>query len=239
VGVACSVGLLAEAYFIEKAGLGYCAKLVLLSETTEERMAFSLLAADEATHLELMGRFVDGPRLDPGGDPFLGLLAELVETGDKQTLILLLQVVLEGWGLTHYRRLQRGAADRGLQAAFGAILRDEPLHHATGKALFQPEAMGRGERAFAVDAMARFLHMVRVGPQRVVAALEAGCGGLTRAQRVRVFEELRTEEGSSEKLGLLRALMVGTAPAGFVETLDAQGAFTPFRPEVCADVASS
>jgi hypothetical protein len=237
VSAACAEGLLGEAYFIEKAGLCYCAKLVLLSETTEERMAFSLIAADEATHLELLGRFVDGSQLDPSADPFLALLSELVETGDKQSLILLLQVVLEGWGLTHYRNLQRGACDADLAAAFAAILRDEALHHATGKALFRADAMGRVEREFALEVMARFLQMVQVGPQRVVAALAAGCGGLTRAQRAQVFEDLRSEEDSSAKLELLRGLMLESAPSGFVDALAARGAFRPFGPEVCADLA--
>ncbi|WP_198920773.1 hypothetical protein, partial [Anaplasma marginale] len=54
-----SGGLLEEAYFIEKAGMGYMAKMVMLSETTEERMLYSLFCADETTHLAKIMPFLD------------------------------------------------------------------------------------------------------------------------------------------------------------------------------------
>ncbi|HEY9747602.1 MAG TPA: ferritin-like domain-containing protein, partial [Allocoleopsis sp.] len=52
-----SQGLLAEAYFVEKAGMGYMAKMLLLAETLEERMLYSLFAAEEATHLAQIRSF--------------------------------------------------------------------------------------------------------------------------------------------------------------------------------------
>src|SRR6476469_106616 len=60
-----SQGLLIEAYFVEKAGMGYMAKMLLLAETLEERMLYSLFAAEEATHLAQIRKFFDSPPSPP------------------------------------------------------------------------------------------------------------------------------------------------------------------------------
>ena len=99
----CNLGILQEAYFIEKAGVGYMAKMVLLSETTQERMLYGLFAADEVTHLSQISRFL--PILKANNNPFLDLLENVVQSDDKTVLLFVLQVVLEGWGLTHYRSI--------------------------------------------------------------------------------------------------------------------------------------
>ncbi|MGI8504071.1 MAG: hypothetical protein ACR2LR_23495 [Hassallia sp.] len=64
----CSCGLLEESYFIEKAGMGYMAKMVLLAETTEERMLYALFCADEASHFAQIRQFLPTP--EPVGNNF-------------------------------------------------------------------------------------------------------------------------------------------------------------------------
>ena len=76
---ACGRALLEEAFFIEKCGIGYAAKMVLLAETSCERQLYGLIAGDEAAHLAAIGRFVEAHHAWPAlvGD-WLGQLDRLL-----------------------------------------------------------------------------------------------------------------------------------------------------------------
>src|SRR5438105_3559712 len=58
VVAACNRELIKEAYFIEKSGLAFSAKMVLLSETTDVAQLYSLIGADEAKHLAWIEPYV-------------------------------------------------------------------------------------------------------------------------------------------------------------------------------------
>ena len=72
-----SASLLHEAYFIEKLGLAFGAKMVLLSSTTEERMLYALFCADEARHLAAVSEHIDDPESLATSNPFHALLSEV------------------------------------------------------------------------------------------------------------------------------------------------------------------
>lgn len=228
-----SQGLLEEAYFIEKAGVGYMAKMVLLAETTEERMLYALFSSDEATHLAQLSCFL--PHQQPVGtdDTFLRFLADLVESQDKILLLFVIQVVLEGWGLSHYRSLAKGCRNLELSCLFERFLQDEARHHGTGFTLFNQLSLSRTSQTAIIDTLAVFLSMIQVGPQSVVAAIERVKGHLSRSQKVRIFEELDTETHSGTRLNLLRSLMRGNSAEGIIQELEVRGAFQPFPAEKC------
>lgn len=215
---------LAEAWWIESVGMAFAAKMTLLARTLEERQLYALVGAEEATHLAWFSAWVapDGP---PG--PFLDHLARLVEAADRATLVLVVQVVLEGWGLQWYRQLQAASLDPGLAAVFERVLADEARHHGGGVVLAQ-EAPCPDD---AVDALAPILEMVRAGPQGVVAALEAGLGPLDRR---RAFAELDAEGHAAARLSLLRGLLLKGRAGAAVDALESRGLFTPLPPERCA-----
>ncbi|MFB8791214.1 MAG: ferritin-like domain-containing protein [Potamolinea sp.] len=225
-------GLLEEAYFVEKAGMGYMAKMVLLAETTEERMLYSLFAANEATHLSQISAFL---RYQPVGtdDTFLRFLADLVESQDKTVLLFTIQLVLEGWGLSHYRSLAKGCGDRTLSQLFTSFLQDEARHHGTGLILFEQTSVSSQSQALIVETLFCFLQMIRVGPQQVVRAIAQVKGDLARSQKIRIFEELDTETHSGTRLQLLRSLMRGKAAEAIVQELSEKGAFEPLPASQC------
>lgn len=225
-------GLLEEAYFIEKAGVGYMAKMVLLAETTEERMLYALFSSDEATHLAQLSCFLSTQEPVWTNDPFLRLLAELIESGDKTVLLFVIQVVLEGWGLSHYKSLASDCQDQQLGRIFQGFLQDEARHHGTGLTLFSQIPVSVSSRATIVETLAIFLQMVQAGPQRLVAAIETVKGHLSRQQKMRIFEELDTQTHSGTRLNLLRSLMWG-AGGRIVQELEERGAFQPFPAEKC------
>lgn len=229
----CGRGLVEEAYFIEKVGVGFAAKMALMAETTEERALYGMIAGEEATHLVQVADHLGEDLPDGTGDPFLALLTEVVDSDERPLLLFVVQVMLEGWGLSHYRSMARGCDCEHLRAVFEAILLDEARHHGSGVLLFDRAAVAPAAQDAIVGVMDRFLGMVRVGPQRTVAAVEAVRGELSRDQRVRLLEELDTVAHSGARLATLRGLMKGPAAAPILERLEAGGAFEPLPAARC------
>ena len=220
-------GVLQEALQIETLGMAYAAKMTLLAPTLEERSLYALFTAEEATHLTNVSSFVSRREVD---SPFLDLLRQLTEQSDRAGLVLLVQVVLEGWGLDHYRGLARSCRDPGLTRVLEGILRDEARHHGSGVVLAPRLGVPEG----AEDVLASFCQMVRVGPQGLLSALEHGLGPLPRSSRVRALEELDTRAHAGRRLTLLRELLERVGADALIHTLDTRGCFTPLDPEEAA-----
>ncbi|MBD2438132.1 ferritin-like domain-containing protein [Nostoc sp. FACHB-110] len=225
--------LLEESYFIEKAGVGYMAKMVLLAETVEERMLYGLFTADEATHLSQIINFLPELESTNSNDPFLHLLAEVVESADKTVLLFVLQVVLEGWGLSHYRRLAKGCNYPILSEIFSGFLDAESRHHGTGTTLFNQILVSSESQVIILDVLTQFLFMVQMGPQSIVAAIERVKGDLTRSQKINILEELDTQTHSGTRLQILRSLMRVTSAGAIIQALDERGAFEPLPAYKC------
>jgi len=227
----CASERLAEALFIEKLGLVFCAKMTLLAATSEERMLYSLIAADEATHFHWIAQFAADA--DPHS-PFLSLLAEIVARGAQGSLTMLVQVVLEGWGVHHYRMLARDCANPKLRRILGHIAADEARHHASGERLMAHRALDDTERADIASMLRRLLDMVRCGPQSVIAAI----GPSDLEEATWCFAQIGSDD-TLAKLELLRKL-IGDAPVGELSVeLERAGAFTPMSAEECANCLMS
>jgi hypothetical protein len=223
----CGADLLHEALHIETIGLAYGAKMLLLSETVDERMLYAAIAAEEAAHLAGIAAFA---ARGPAEGPFLALLGELVAEGDRATLVLVVQVVLEGWGLDHYRGLARACRTPALARVLEGILLDEARHHGSGILLAPRRPAGDA----AVEVLTALCDMVRVGPQGVLAAVEAERGPLGRAGRVRALAALDTEAHAGRRLALLRGLLARAGADTIVAALDARGRLTPATAEEAA-----
>ncbi|WP_253188104.1 ferritin-like domain-containing protein [Leptolyngbya sp. 'hensonii'] len=230
-----STQLLQESCAVEQAGMGYMTRMALLAETLEERMLYSLFAADEATHLAQLQPFLPAAIVTP--DPFLQLLTELAESSDKTVLLFMIQVLLEGWGLSHYRSLARDCSHPVLADRFREFLQAEARHHATGVTLFRQTDLTRSSRSAILEILVPFLQLVQPGPQRLVQAIAQVQGDLSPSQRLQIFTELDTETHSGMRLQLLRSLMQSGGGGTIVQDLEEQGAFQPFSPEQCAHIA--
>jgi len=227
-----SYGLLAESYLIEKAGMGYMAKMVLLAETTEERMLYALFSAEEATHFAQVSNFLPSAiQIDLEYDAFLKFLAQLVETEDKSILQFVLQVVLEGWGISHYRNLAKDCRSIELGSLFASFLQDEAQHHRTGSILFDRSTLTKSSQDAIVEALTIFLRMIQVGPQQVLDSIAKVEGDLSRSQKLKILEELDTETHSGSRLKILRGLM--RQASDIVDRLEQKGCFLPLPAHKC------
>ena len=226
----CNLGVLEEAYFIEKAGMGYMAKMILLAETTEERMLYGLFAADEVSHFSQISRFLPTPKVS--NNPFLDLLEKVVESDDKTVLLFVLQVVLEGWGLTHYRSIASRCQYAQLKSILQGFLQDESRHHATGVTLFENISLSNSSQDI-VEILAMFLQMVQLGPQSVVKAVEEVKGHLSKKDKINIFAQLDTESHSGSRLKLLRNLIDLPNAKNILENLEMKGRFQVLKPNQC------
>jgi rubrerythrin len=223
IRAACAHGVLDEAYFIEKSGLAYCARMLLLAEDTETRQAFALMGADEAAHLAWITQYVPEARRTDAAQPFLQLVAQLIETAPAPVLVYLLQVILEGWGLAHYRDLAGAARAPELARVFRTILKDEGMHVRLGAALHDPKRFSDAESALTRDALAQFLTLVRCGPLSVAATLAQATG----ADIVSTHDALDGEAEAARKLQLLRELMRAEGMDWAGAEMEALGLFAP------------
>ena len=232
----CSQNVLAESYYIERCGMYFAAKMGLLAETTQERMLYSLFNADEATHFSWIKNFVtDEAAAEYLHNPFIQVLDELLQREDRTTLTYLVQIILEGWGLQHYRALAKDCLDEKLRLVLATILKDEARHHGSGLILFHEQAPA--QLAAIVEALGRFFRLVQTGPQMVVSAIERVKGHLTKAQKARLFVELDGERQTMTKINTLRSL-VQTADFGAAISarLERQGLYKPLSAQACAAV---
>ena len=103
---------------------------------------------------------------------FIRLLDEILQNEDKPVLTCIVQVVLEGWGISHYHALMRNCLDGDLRATFEKIIKDEARHHASGVILFNEQQPTANQQTAIIDTLRRLLLMVQIGPQAVVAQIE-------------------------------------------------------------------
>jgi hypothetical protein len=230
----CNRALINEAYFIEKSGLAYTAKMVLLAENTDIAQLYALIGADEAKHLAWIEPYaVAEDKTRPQGF-FLEFLTQLIEQLQPNLLILLVQIVLEGWGLDHYRRLSQGCRVEALAKVFSDILKDEALHHRSGNLLFDAGRLCENDRVTVKTALATYTEMVRVGPVAALAALDVIAGGMSLSEVEDALRALRHSEESKRKLQLLKQLMSQPQMETVVEELEGNRAFEPISVQQAA-----
>lgn len=228
-----SQALLEEAWYIERCGLTFTAKMCLLAETTEERMLYSLFAADEARHYHQVSAWLAGTE-SPGPSAFHELLAEVIRDGDRDSLVVVIQVLLEGWGLRHYRDMAAACRDERLGATLHGIVQDETRHHGSGVMMFTARGLPGNSLAVATEVLSRFLSMVRTGPQGVLSAVDGVVGPLDRDARVTILTELDCVAHATERLEFLRSLLKTRAAAPLREALEARDLFTALSAEAAA-----
>ena len=228
---ACAHNLLAEAWCIEQRGISYCSAMAKQVESNEERELFVQIGADESQHAAWLAPWM---LRSPETDPFTRFIDGLLEAGTPQPLSFLLQVVLEGFGITHYQSLAAGCRDAALAQTLRRLALDEALHHAGGLLVFEPDRLTTTERRFVADGTYAFLQMIRVGPQAVVGALAQQVGTSAVGELAGVFAALDSQATGAAKLARLRKLIALPGMTWLAAQLDAAGAFRPCTPTQCA-----
>ena len=229
----CSKAIVEEALLIEKCGMAFGLKMSALSEVVEERMFYNLMAAEEAMHFHQVRQFLPDHGADVQPNIFHQLLARLIATGDRNSLVFIIQVVLEGWGITHYKHLADSCQSAAFVHELREILKDESRHHGTGVIFAKERCFSDESIVFMDSVLTEFLGMVQVGAQSVLAAFLTVVPDLSRADQQQLLIDLDSEACAAEKLQTLRTLMLANNGTAIVERLDQKGVFTPLSVEEC------
>jgi tRNA isopentenyl-2-thiomethyl-A-37 hydroxylase MiaE len=227
----CSSEVIQQIYTIKKACVSYMAKMVLMHESTEEQMLYGLFGADEVMHLKQISQFLQAvqiPAQQIEENQLLKFLNDVINTHDRAVILFVL-LVLDGWSLSYYRSLAIECREPDLSLTLQTFLPDKSRHHATGVMLFHNLSLTSESQNTIVETLSKFLLMMQIEPQQtIVSAIEQIKGDLSRLQKIRIFEELDTENQSLTRLKFLRSLMRNPNSGTIVQMLEVRGAFQPF-----------
>lgn len=217
-----------EAYAIEKAGMSFAAKMSLLAPTLNEQKLYSLFAAEEARHFHFIDSSLQHPK-DLPMNPFIDLLHSLILTGERSCLLLLIQVVLEGWGVEHYAKMANTCQHEETRIALQGILADEAAHHGSGLSLFDINALHASEIEYLEEKLYAFLQLVAIGPVGIMGILEKHLGPFSAEQNDQIRNEINAVNETQRKLNLLKGLLCKAGAQQLAERLESRNAFVPIQ----------
>lgn len=230
--------VLTEIYFIERCGMYYAAKMALLAESIEERALYNMMSSEETLHYLWISE-ITGPidALAFQDQPFLKFLNGILETEEKNVLIAVVQILLEGWGLRHYKKLAEYSLHSGATEIFSQIVKDEASHHGGGLILFDPAKQTAETHQRLTDILNYFFDLVRSGPQMICAVFQSELGVLTLQQKIQLFAELNAEEETQKNLNFLKSLLqTAKIPQETLDALESKECFKSFTVQKCAEI---
>jgi len=223
---------LQEAHSIETAGMTFTAKMSLLAISEDEQILYSHFAKDEAQHLAYFNEMLAGYYLNSNDDPFIRLLKNVIMSGSRRSLIFIIQILLEGWGIDHYHLMSFTCKHPLLKKILGKIIADEAAHHASGLILFDESELTKNEFKYICDIVAHFLELVTMGPISVLGQIESAHESLTSRQRNEVYKDLDALSDVKRKLNILKSLMIKAKSLKIVKYLEDRNLFAVSFSEV-------
>ena len=186
------------AYYIEKFGLNYGAKMIAQATSVEEKSLYTFFSADEARHRLLVEKFLIEPAPENiNFHPLLPALAYCLEHGSHLSMIFTVQVLLEGFGIYHYSYLKDSTQSVALKNAFNLILKDEAGHHGMGLILTENMKLTIEQSEQICELTSMFVQSLLVA-NWVTEITETSCGGFTKSQLL----QFQNEIGYNEQLAI-------------------------------------
>ncbi len=220
-----SHSLLSEAYCIEMMGMKYAAKMNLEAQNLEERMFFALMVSEEAMHFAHLREFIKDPvrNMDLS---FINLIAEIVDSNEYGELAILLQVLLEGWGLYHYSNMSKYCTNDDLTSLFKMIIKDEARHHGCGLVLAHTYSDSINEKHIFIF-IERILNMIRIGPVSLVNILFKAGVSQDKTAYYSILDQLGAEEDTLNKLFKVKSLIKPVVSNELIQNLEEKNLFKP------------
>jgi hypothetical protein len=216
---------LALSYFIEKSGHHYASKMILGSETCEEKTLYALFACEEATHLRLfMNSMWFTPTLKSHYHPMLPALSEAIQYGTKNSLVFVVQVLLEGFGIAHYSGLKETCLDPELKSSFQTILKDEARHHGAGLILTKAQTIGKESEEQIFELSRKFIRSLETA-HWIPGAFEFAGSPLSTHEKTALFEQMGFEETLATRMQRLKDMFHKVNYQNVFERLEKEGVF--------------
>jgi rubrerythrin len=230
--------ILREAYFIETAGMSYAAKMNMTSLTKEERQFFCFVAEEEARHLRLVDSLFDFDKSNNNIPSFSLLIGDIIQDATRLSHLLLIQILLEGWGLNYYKSLAKETISERVSLAFKSILKDEIRHHSAGVILFskdKQELLKENEnRKELLNYIDKICKMIQIGPFTLVSKVFKFVPHPTRDDLLNFLIETDAVKTTTQKLELIDELISKALHLEFMSEMRTKAFFTPLPEEEMA-----
>ncbi len=232
--------VLQEAYFIECAGMAYAGKMNLASTSREERQFFSFVGEEETRHLrmiESIGGFSTAPEQIPS---FALLIGEIIAEATKPGHLLLIQILLEGWGLNYYKTLAKSCFDETVANVFKSIVKDEIRHHSAGVVLFRDVTLSNSDAESILSYLERLISMVKIGPYTVCQEVSQYVGFQGTGDFRSFLHETNAVSVTAGKLEIIGHLVYKSLPRTVSDELTHNGTLAPLTlPEMTDTLAQA
>lgn len=221
--------LLREAYYIENAGMLYAAKMNIMAESQEERSFFSIMGFEEAEHLQSLSPFLNKNITDSAVPSFSEHIGKIIVEGDRPSNLFLIQILLEGWGLSYYQSLADQSQDAGMREVFSRIIKDETRHHSAGVILLDEKQAEKSD--FLLQAFNELLSMVRIGPWTLIQEIKKEVNDLSEVHTKILIEELNAVNDTNQKLARLKTLTEKSLSGDLLKTFEKNGIWQSYSQE--------
>lgn len=232
--------ILREAYFIETAGMSYAAKMNMTSLTKEERQFFCFVGEEEAKHLRLVESLFDFDKSNSKIPSFSLLIGDIIQDATRVSHLLLIQILLEGWGLNYYKTLAKETLSEKVSLAFKSILKDEIRHHSAGIILFTKdkedllrESKNKQE---LVNYIEKICNMIQIGPFTLVSEMFKFLHRPTRDDLIQFLQQTDAVKTTTKKLQLIDDLVSKALPLELLIEMREKKIFTPLQVETMASL---
>ncbi len=226
---------LQEAQLIEVAGIQYTAKMALAATTMEQRCLYSHFSGDEVRHLQMFNGLIGSPTVKAKVENgFVGYLEKIIMEQQPNALVLLIQVLLEGWGIRYYGTLAKNSKHEDVSKALDSILLDEGRHHGSGLVLFDENNFSETQLREVLDLASEFIEMVRMGPVSLTIQMSKSLGGMNKTNIERFLADISYAEKITSDLKLIAGLLTTAGANKTKMALEQRGMFEVPSLEHCA-----
>lgn len=222
--------ILRESYFIEAAGMAYAAKMNMTSTTKEERQFFCFVSEEEAKHLRLVESLFDFDKTNKMIPSFSMLIGEIIQDADRISHLLLIQILLEGWGLNYYKSLAKGTLNEKVSLTFKAILKDEIRHHSAGLILFSKDKnafeKSLEDKNQIINYIDKICKMIQIGPFALCSEVFKHFSDPSSVDMTLFLKEIDAVKTTSQKLQLIEELISKVLNQDIIKEMRERNFFT-------------
>jgi rubrerythrin len=169
---------------------------------------------------------------------FLVFLEDLIRNESRISLILLIQVILEGWGIVYYSKLANYALQPEVRDTLKQIVADESSHHGSGITLFKDAQLKEEDELRIAPKIIELLSMLRCGPLGVLSSLYHEMGGMNKTQIKTYLQETGADQKINEDLLLMKQLLTKASAQHIVKAVEEKGLWeTPTLDECAQNLA--
>jgi hypothetical protein len=213
-------------YFIEKCAYNYGAKMILLSETEEEKIYYSIFTYEEALHQKEFDKFISNkPTPSTAIHPLLNPLTRCIEQAEKDASVFVVQVLLEGYGMYIYKSLGETTISNDLQNVYKKIVQEEAGHHGSGLLIAEKDSIDETAQAEIIDYTWEFSEAIQ-NPCMIRQALESVDGKMSNTQFKNILDSMSYAANAQQRLDLLKNLLKRFDHWNIFQKLENKNAFT-------------